>query len=171
MCSIRCHYTRAGQKPPLTLRSHGHLEWKKITVSTAPSHWSLAVAMAKMLHSMGRLWVRRRVAARPLSERRCLVRSCASPRGPNETSSLYLHPTVSLQIGRSITGTNNGYKREGKDVHGVVSICSPVKIAFAPAIKHITCCDSSKVCRPAARRMIVVGSTIRAVAMVRRSVW
>lgn len=54
---------------------------------------------------------------------------------------------------------------------GVVNICSPVKTAFAPAMKHIACFVSSSVCRPAARRMMVVGSTIRAVAIVRTSVW
>lgn len=53
---------------------------------------------------------------------------------------------------------------------GVVNICSPVKTAFAPAMKHIACLDSSSVCLPAARRMIVVGRTIRAVAIVRSSV-
>ena len=53
---------------------------------------------------------------------------------------------------------------------GVVNICSPVKTALAPAMKHIACLNSSSVCRPAARRMIVLGSTIRAVAIVRSSV-
>ena len=54
---------------------------------------------------------------------------------------------------------------------GVVSICSPVKTAFAPAMKHIACSDSAKVFRPAARRMIVVGIAMRAVAIVRIKVW
>lgn len=54
---------------------------------------------------------------------------------------------------------------------GVVSICSPVNTAFAPARKHIACCVSSSVCLPAASRMIVPGRTIRAVAIVRRIVW
>lgn len=55
--------------------------------------------------------------------------------------------------------------------HGVVSICSPVKMALAPAMKHIACFDSSSVCLPAAKRMMVWGRTIRAVATVLRSVW
>ena len=49
----------------------------------------------------------------------------------------------------------------------MVNICSPVKTAFAPAMKHIACSDSESVCRPAARRIIVEGRTIRAVAIVR----
>ena len=57
------------------------------------------------------------------------------------------------------------------DVHGVVSICSPVKTALAPAIKHIACFVSSSVCRPAASLIIVLGRTIRAVAIVLRSIW
>jgi hypothetical protein len=58
----------------------------------------------------------------------------------------------------------------GNDLQGVVSICSPVNTAFAPAIKHIICSDSLSVCRPAARRTIVLGRTIRAVATVRSTV-
>lgn len=54
---------------------------------------------------------------------------------------------------------------------GVVSIWSPVKMALAPAMKHIACSASLSVCRPAARRMIVDGITMRAVEIVRRSVW
>lgn len=54
---------------------------------------------------------------------------------------------------------------------GVVSICSPVNTALAPAMKHIACCVSSSVCLPAARRMIVAGITTRAVDIVRRMVW
>lgn len=54
--------------------------------------------------------------------------------------------------------------------HGVVSICSPVNTAFAPAKKHMACSFSDSVCRPAASRMIVDGSTILAVEMVRKSV-
>jgi hypothetical protein len=56
------------------------------------------------------------------------------------------------------------------DSQGVVSICSPVNTAFAPAMKHIICSDSPRVCRPAARRMIVLGRTTRAVAIVRSTV-
>lgn len=52
-----------------------------------------------------------------------------------------------------------------------MSICSPVNTAFAPAMKHMACSFSANVCLPAASRMIVEGSTIRAVAIVRRSVW
>lgn len=59
----------------------------------------------------------------------------------------------------------------GCHVQGVVNICSPVNTALAPAMKHIACLDSSSVCRPAARRMMVLGSTIRAVEIVRRMVW
>ena len=54
------------------------------------------------------------------------------------------------------------------DAHGVVSIASPVKTALAPARKHIACSASEYVCRPAARRMIVEGITMRAVAIVRK---
>lgn len=57
------------------------------------------------------------------------------------------------------------------NVQGVVNIFSPVKTAFAPAIKHMACSDSFKVFRPAASLMIVVGNTTRAVDMVRTSVW
>lgn len=56
------------------------------------------------------------------------------------------------------------------DSQGVVNICSPVNTAFAPAIKHIACSASDSVCLPAARRIIVPGIVIRAVAMVRRRV-
>ena len=59
----------------------------------------------------------------------------------------------------------------GGDVQGVVNICSPVKIAFAPAIKHIICSDSGITFRPAAMRMMVVGMTTLAVAIVRARVW
>ena len=59
-------------------------------------------------------------------------------------------------------------KRENSQ--GVVSICSPVNTAFAPAMKHIICSGSPRVCRPAARRIIVLGRTIRAVAIVRSTV-
>lgn len=55
-------------------------------------------------------------------------------------------------------------------VQGVVNICSPVNTALAPAMKHIACLASSSVWRPAASRMIVLGSTILAVAIVRSSV-
>lgn len=58
--------------------------------------------------------------------------------------------------------TGNGHNSQG-----VVNICSPVNTAFAPAIKHIICSGSLSFCRPAASRMIVFGSTIRAVAIVR----
>jgi hypothetical protein len=58
-----------------------------------------------------------------------------------------------------------------KNLQGVVSICSPVKTAFAPAIKHMACCGSARVFLPAARRIMVVGRTIRAVAIVRTRVW
>jgi len=68
--------------------------------------------------------------------------------------------------------------------HGVVNIFSPVKIALAPAmnacfvstepcslrIPTIACSVSLKVCLPAASRMIALGKTIRAVAIVRRTV-
>ena len=54
---------------------------------------------------------------------------------------------------------------------GVVSIFSPVKMALAPAMKAMACSVSLNSCRPAARRMMVLGRTIRAVAMVRRTVW
>lgn len=47
---------------------------------------------------------------------------------------------------------------------------SPVKIALAPAMKQNACSLSEYVCRPAANRMMVVGSTMRAVAIVRRIV-
>ncbi len=57
----------------------------------------------------------------------------------------------------------------GPHSQGVVSICSPVKTAFAPAMKHIACSDSLKVFLPAARRMIVLGMAMRAVAIVRTS--
>jgi hypothetical protein len=69
--------------------------------------------------------------------------------------------------------------------HGVVNIFSPVKIAFAPAMNayHVSlasseysaltmaCSVSLNVCLPAASRMIDLGKTIRAVAIVRRTVW
>lgn len=61
--------------------------------------------------------------------------------------------------------------QKGTNLQGVVSICSPVKTAFAPAMKHMACCDSARVFLPAARRIMVVGRTIRAVAMVRTKVW
>lgn len=64
-----------------------------------------------------------------------------------------------------------GPKNESQHSHGVVSICSPVNTAFAPAKKHIDCSDSVNVCRPAASRIMVFGNTIRAVAIVRRTVW
>jgi hypothetical protein len=54
--------------------------------------------------------------------------------------------------------------------HGVVSICSPVKTALAPAMKHMACSFSLSVCRPAASRIMVVGRTTRAVAIVRSKV-
>lgn len=38
-------------------------------------------------------------------------------------------------------------------------------------MKHIACSDSASVFRPAARRIIVCGRTIRAVAIVRMRVW
>lgn len=57
------------------------------------------------------------------------------------------------------------------DSQGVVSICSPVKTALAPAMKHIACSDSESMFLPAEMRMIVEGSTIRAVAIVRTIVW
>ncbi len=60
---------------------------------------------------------------------------------------------------------------ESESSQGVVNICSPVKTALAPAMKHIACSDSESVFRPAAKRMIVVGSTIRAVAIVLTKVW
>lgn len=70
--------------------------------------------------------------------------------------------------------------------HGVVNIFSPVKIAFAPAMNAysisfvrqpdtrkltIACSVSVNVCLPAASRIIDLGRTIRAVAIVRRTVW
>lgn len=58
-----------------------------------------------------------------------------------------------------------------RDAHGVVNIDSPVKTALAPAMKHIACSDSFSFCLPAASRMMVVGMTIRAVAIVRTMVW
>ena len=57
------------------------------------------------------------------------------------------------------------------DSQGVVSICSPVNTALAPAMKHRTCSDSGMVFLPAANRMIVAGITIRAVAIVRTRAW
>lgn len=57
------------------------------------------------------------------------------------------------------------------DAQGVVNICSPVNTALAPAIKHIACSDSASVFLPAARRIMVLGRTIRAVAIVRIRVW
>src|ERR1700761_8881453 len=54
---------------------------------------------------------------------------------------------------------------------GVVSICSPVNTALAPARKHMACSDSARVFLPAASRMMVFGSTMRAVAIVRRRTW
>src|ERR1700733_5908882 len=50
-------------------------------------------------------------------------------------------------------------------LQSVVSIFSPVKIAFAPAMKQSICSDSGILIRPAASRMIVFGITIRAVAI------
>jgi hypothetical protein len=63
--------------------------------------------------------------------------------------------------------------KKGYEIYtqGVVSICSPVNTALAPAMKHIACSDSAKVFLPAASRIIVVGNTIRAVAIVRRRMW
>ena len=55
------------------------------------------------------------------------------------------------------------------NLQGVVNIWSPVNTAFAPAMKHIACSFSLSPCRPAASRMIVVGRTTLAVAIVRRS--
>ena len=43
--------------------------------------------------------------------------------------------------------------------------------ALAPAMKQKACSDSAIVFLPAAKRIIVAGMTIRAVAIVRRSVW
>lgn len=66
--------------------------------------------------------------------------------------------------------------------HGVVNIFSPVKIALAPAMNAcfvssvrrcvltMACSVSLNVCLPAASRMIALGKTIRAVAIVRRTV-
>ena len=50
-------------------------------------------------------------------------------------------------------------------------MASPVKTALAPAMKHMACSDSLNFCLPAASRIIVVGMTIRAVAIVRTRVW
>lgn len=63
------------------------------------------------------------------------------------------------------------HKRGHRRLQGVVNICSPVNTALAPAMKHIACSDSASVFLPAARRIIVLGSTIRAVAIVRTSMW
>ena len=49
-------------------------------------------------------------------------------------------------------------------------MASPVKTAFAPAMKHIACSASDNVCLPAASRIIVLGKTIRAVEIVRTNV-
>lgn len=48
---------------------------------------------------------------------------------------------------------------------------SPVNTALAPAMKHIACSASVYEMRPAAKRTIEVGSTIRAVAITRRRSW
>lgn len=50
-------------------------------------------------------------------------------------------------------------------------MASPVKTAFAPAMKHIACSDSVNFCLPAASRIMVVGIAMRAVAIVRTIVW
>lgn len=55
------------------------------------------------------------------------------------------------------------------NLQGVVNIESPVNTAFAPLMKHIACSFSLSPCLPAESRMIVVGRTILAVAIVRRS--
>ena len=89
-------------------------------------------------------------------------------RARKELGKLYLpHPMANLET-RKVR-----IRDLQKVIHsqGVVSICSPVKIAFAPAMKHIACSGSARVFLPAARRMMVVGKTIRAVAIVRTKVW
>lgn len=111
---------------------------------------------------------RRRPTARLLFVRRSPARNSASRQAPTAPSSPCPRPTASLRPARKLAQRE---RRHRAHVHGVVSICSPVNTAFAPAMKHIACCVSSIVCRPAASRIIVAGSTIRAVATVRNSVW
>lgn len=86
--------------------------------------------------------------------------------GKNEST--IPHPKVSLkpsQINQILV-----VQRESNS-QGVVNICSPVKTALAPAMKHIVCSDSPRVLRPAASLIIVPGRTMRAVAIVRTRVW
>lgn len=103
----------------------------------------------------------------PLSLQHLIARNYACLRAPIGPSLPYPPPTESLapyqlaSIG----------KDSQSDLQGVVNICSPVKTALAPAMKHIACSASERVCRPAAKRMIVEGIAIRAVAMVRSKVW
>src|ERR1700728_507262 len=82
-----------------------------------------------------------------------------------------LHPTESLYKITRICDQNQMKNKKRVNSQGVVSICSPVKTALAPAMKHIACSDSASVFLPAANLIIVVGNTMRAVAIVRISVW
>lgn len=90
---------------------------------------------------------------------------------PIDPTSLYLHSIPSLR-GKFIHQPLHSLMslKNESDIHGVVSIRSPVNTAFAPARKHIACSASVNSCRPAARRITVVGSAMRAVAMVRSMV-
>ena len=101
-----------------------------------------------------------------------IVLSCASKistfHPPMFPSPTYLIPRGAFADGSALQVTPTQARRDNSQ--GVVSICSPVNTAFAPAIKHIVCSGSLSICRPAARRMIVLGRTIRAVATVRSTV-
>lgn len=88
--------------------------------------------------------------------------------GNMSLTSTSLYPPLSkLFIGLSPYFSNIALS-SSQPLHSVVNIFSPVKIAFAPALKHRICSASLMVVLPAAIRMMVAGITTRAVAMVLR---
>jgi len=67
----------------------------------------------------------------------------------------------------SLPKSSNIFWSSVNSLLGVVSSLSPVKMELAPAKKHMACSDWLNRTRPAERRTIDLGITIRAVAIIR----